>query len=84
MKRARPLGMKNATFRNASILGICLSVLVVVAFPRPVAATTWEWVEPIINGWGTLAEKPNPYAAGTWGPSESFALLARDGFSWVE
>jgi glucose-6-phosphate 1-dehydrogenase len=31
-----------------------------------------------------LAEKPNAYAAGTWGPSESFALLARDGFSWVE
>jgi glucose-6-phosphate 1-dehydrogenase len=44
----------------------------------------WEWADPIINGWSTLAEKPNPYAAGTWGPSESFALLARDGFSWVE
>ncbi|MGW8391628.1 glucose-6-phosphate dehydrogenase [Pseudoduganella sp. HUAS MS19] len=44
----------------------------------------WEWADPIINGWSALAEKPNPYAAGTWGPSESFALLARDGFSWVE
>jgi glucose-6-phosphate 1-dehydrogenase len=44
----------------------------------------WQWVEPIINGWDTLAEKPFPYAAGTWGPSESFALLARDGFAWVE
>jgi len=44
----------------------------------------WEWADPIINGWSSLAEKPNPYAAGTWGPSESFALLARDGFSWVE
>jgi glucose-6-phosphate 1-dehydrogenase len=44
----------------------------------------WEWAEPIINGWDALAEKPYPYAAGTWGPSESFALLARDGFSWVE
>jgi glucose-6-phosphate 1-dehydrogenase len=44
----------------------------------------WEWVEPIINGWGTLAEKPSSYAAGTWGPSESFALLARDGHAWVE
>ncbi|KQZ30282.1 glucose-6-phosphate dehydrogenase [Duganella sp. Root1480D1] len=44
----------------------------------------WEWADPIINGWSTLAEKPYPYAAGTWGPSESFALLARDGFSWVE
>jgi glucose-6-phosphate 1-dehydrogenase len=44
----------------------------------------WEWVEPIINGWSALAEKPCSYAAGTWGPSESFALLARDGFTWVE
>jgi glucose-6-phosphate 1-dehydrogenase len=44
----------------------------------------WEWVEPIINGWETLNEKPHPYAAGSWGPPESFALLARDGFGWVE
>ena len=44
----------------------------------------WEWVEPIINGWETLGEKPHAYAAGSWGPPESFALLARDGFGWVE
>ena len=44
----------------------------------------WEWVEPIINGWETLGEKPHSYAAGSWGPAESFALLARDGFGWVE
>ena len=44
----------------------------------------WEWVEPIINGWQTLGEKPHAYAAGSWGPAESFALLARDGFGWVE
>ncbi|QGZ41525.1 glucose-6-phosphate 1-dehydrogenase [Pseudoduganella flava] len=44
----------------------------------------WEWVEPIIDGWGALGEPPRPYAAGTWGPPESFALLARDGYSWFE
>ncbi len=43
----------------------------------------WEWVEPIVNGWEELGEKPRPYAAGTWGPPESFALLARDGYSWI-
>jgi glucose-6-phosphate 1-dehydrogenase len=43
----------------------------------------WEWADPIIDGWNTLAEHPRPYAAGTWGPAESFALLARDGASWV-
>ncbi|WEF35136.1 glucose-6-phosphate dehydrogenase [Pseudoduganella chitinolytica] len=44
----------------------------------------WEWADPIIDGWSTLGEHPRPYAAGTWGPPESFALLARDGASWVE
>jgi glucose-6-phosphate 1-dehydrogenase len=44
----------------------------------------WQWADPIIAGWQTLEEKPHPYAAGSWGPAESFALLARDGFSWVE
>ncbi|TWI66595.1 glucose-6-phosphate 1-dehydrogenase [Pseudoduganella lurida] len=44
----------------------------------------WQWADPIIDGWAELNEKPRPYQAGTWGPSESFALLARDGFSWFE
>jgi glucose-6-phosphate 1-dehydrogenase len=44
----------------------------------------WEWADPIIEGWATLGEKPHPYPAGSWGPSEAFALLARDGFAWVE
>jgi glucose-6-phosphate 1-dehydrogenase len=44
----------------------------------------WEWADPIIAGWQTLDEKPHPYAAGSWGPAEAFALLARDGFHWVE
>ncbi len=39
----------------------------------------WEWADPIISGWCVLDEKPSPYAAGSWGPAESFALLARDG-----
>ena len=44
----------------------------------------WQWADPIIEGWKTLDEKPHSYAAGSWGPAESFALLARDGFHWVE
>ncbi|QOY92713.1 glucose-6-phosphate dehydrogenase [Massilia sp. UMI-21] len=44
----------------------------------------WEWADPIIAGWSTLGEKPHSYAAGSWGPAEAFALLARDGFAWVE
>ncbi|UVW27230.1 glucose-6-phosphate dehydrogenase [Massilia sp. H6] len=44
----------------------------------------WAWADPIIEGWSTLGEKPHAYPAGSWGPAESFALLARDGFAWVE
>ena len=27
---------------------------------------------------------PRPYAAGTWGPSASSAMIARDGYCWSE
>jgi len=44
----------------------------------------WTWVEPIIDGWALLDEKPKPYTAGSWGPAASSALMAREGSSWVE
>jgi glucose-6-phosphate 1-dehydrogenase len=44
----------------------------------------WTWVEPIIDGWQQLGEKPKPYTAGSWGPAASSALMAREGSSWVE
>ena len=44
----------------------------------------WTWVEPIIDGWKALNEQPKPYAAGTWGPAASSALMAREGFTWLE
>ncbi|MBA4255389.1 MAG: glucose-6-phosphate dehydrogenase [Polaromonas sp.] len=44
----------------------------------------WTWVEPILNGWATLAEKPKAYTAGSWGPAASSALMAREGSAWVE
>ena len=43
----------------------------------------WRWVEPLIDSWGTDGG-PRPYAAGTWGPSASSAMIARDGFAWGE
>lgn len=43
----------------------------------------WRWVEPLIDSW-TSDGGPRPYAAGTWGPSASSAMIARDGFSWSE
>jgi glucose-6-phosphate 1-dehydrogenase len=43
----------------------------------------WRWVEPLIDSWGNEG-RPRPYAAGTWGPSASSAMIARDGFAWSE
>ncbi|HEX5738989.1 MAG TPA: glucose-6-phosphate dehydrogenase [Hydrogenophaga sp.] len=44
----------------------------------------WTWVEPILDGWNQLHEKPKAYTAGTWGPAASSALMAREGSAWVE
>jgi glucose-6-phosphate 1-dehydrogenase len=44
----------------------------------------WTWVDPIIDGWKQLNEKPKAYTAGTWGPAASSALMAREASSWVE
>ncbi|MBA2675777.1 glucose-6-phosphate dehydrogenase [Ramlibacter sp.] len=44
----------------------------------------WRWVEPIMEHWARDTAGPRPYAAGTWGPSASSTMLARDGFSWSE
>jgi glucose-6-phosphate 1-dehydrogenase len=44
----------------------------------------WRWVEPLIKHWSADAQGPRLYAAGTWGPSASSAMIARDGFCWDE
>jgi glucose-6-phosphate 1-dehydrogenase len=44
----------------------------------------WRWVEPIMEHWASEEREPRPYAAGTWGPSASSAMIARDGFCWSE
>jgi glucose-6-phosphate 1-dehydrogenase len=44
----------------------------------------WRWVEPILQHWTNDTIGPRPYAAGTWGPSASSAMIARDGFCWSE
>ncbi|WP_418320959.1 glucose-6-phosphate dehydrogenase [Piscinibacter sakaiensis] len=47
----------------------------------------WRWVEPVLQAWQRddgRAGSVRPYAAGSWGPAASSALVARDGFSWPE
>ena len=44
----------------------------------------WSWVDPIRSGWNNSADAPQPYTAGTWGPTGSIALIERDGRTWHE
>ncbi len=44
----------------------------------------WRWVEPVLEAWRNDPAGPKPYAAGSWGPPASSALIARDGFAWDE
>ena len=44
----------------------------------------WEWVDPILQDWRDSGARPEPYRAGTWGPSAATMLLARDGRLWDE
>ena len=51
---------------------------------RDEVEAAWSWVEPILETWEQSAEKPKPYAAGSWGPTASIALIERDGRTWHE
>jgi glucose-6-phosphate 1-dehydrogenase len=45
---------------------------------------SWRFVEPIAERWAQSSEAPKPYAAGTWGPTSSVALIERDERTWNE
>ncbi|TWI52800.1 glucose-6-phosphate 1-dehydrogenase [Pseudomonas duriflava] len=42
----------------------------------------WRWCDQLLEGWSKMGDTPKSYAAGTWGPLTSIALIARDGRSW--
>jgi glucose-6-phosphate 1-dehydrogenase len=44
----------------------------------------WRWVEPVLHAWAADPNGPRPYAAGSWGPPASSAMVARDGCVWDE
>ncbi|WP_369600314.1 glucose-6-phosphate dehydrogenase [Hahella sp. SMD15-11] len=44
----------------------------------------WRWIDQLIDSWEKAGDKPRKYAAGTWGPVASIAMIARDGRSWYE
>jgi glucose-6-phosphate 1-dehydrogenase len=42
----------------------------------------WRLVTPVLEAWQADASRPEPYAAGSWGPAGADELLARHGRSW--
>jgi len=43
----------------------------------------WTLVSKVLDAWSADAARTLPtYAAGSWGPAEADALLARDGHRW--
>ena len=51
---------------------------------RDEVEAAWGFVDPIIEGWSEFLPIPHRYMAGTDGPSQSIALIERDGRSWAD
>ncbi|MFB2549483.1 glucose-6-phosphate dehydrogenase [Ensifer soli] len=51
---------------------------------RDEVEAAWKWVDPILKAWETTGQQAQGYTAGTWGPSQSIALIERDGRTWHE
>ena len=44
----------------------------------------WQWIDGVRATWTASGVSPQPYTAGTWGPTAAVALAARNGVDWHE
>ncbi|MEE8526050.1 MAG: glucose-6-phosphate dehydrogenase, partial [Thermoanaerobaculia bacterium] len=44
----------------------------------------WSWIDGIVESWEENRVQPRYYDAGTWGPTESVALVVQDRRRWYE
>ena len=42
----------------------------------------WQWIDGVRKAWSDAGLTPQPYSAGSWGPSAAIALTERDGVHW--
>lgn len=49
---------------------------------RDEVEAAWKWIDPIFEAWDETQQPVRSYTAGTWGPSQSIALIERDGRTW--
>lgn len=64
------------------LLGDAIQGNLTLFMRRDEVEAAWKWIDPIRESWDRDEDAPRPYAAGSWGPSTSGALIARDGFTW--
>ncbi len=51
---------------------------------RDEQAAAWQWVEPIMEAWAKDEVPLYKYSAGSYGPVQSYELIAKDGRTWKE
>ena len=66
------------------LLGDAIQGNLTLFMRRDEAEAAWKWIDPIRAAWLADHDGPRPYAAGSWGPTTSSALIARDGFTWYD
>jgi glucose-6-phosphate 1-dehydrogenase len=49
---------------------------------REEVTEAWEWLNPVLSEWQSAIHRPYAYEAGSWGPKEADAMLAKDGHEW--
>ena len=49
---------------------------------RDEVEAAWQWIDPILEAWDITGQPIANYSSGTWGPSQSVALIERDGRTW--
>ncbi|EFL89242.1 glucose-6-phosphate dehydrogenase [Ahrensia sp. R2A130] len=49
---------------------------------RDEVEAAWAWIDPIFDAWDETNHPVATYTAGTWGPSQSIALIERDSRTW--
>ncbi|GMG86524.1 glucose-6-phosphate dehydrogenase [Biformimicrobium ophioploci] len=49
---------------------------------REEVEAAWAWVDPIIRHWHEVADQPNLYRAGSWGPKAAEDMMRLDGRAW--
>jgi len=64
------------------LLGDAIQGNLTLFMRRDEIEAAWDWIDPIRSAWDADDDAPRPYAAGSWGPAASSALIARDGFAW--